>query len=175
MPLRRLPRRSRALVAALLVAPALSSCGFNYATDWVDTPGAGVNNRDKTVDVLGAMVVAAQPDAGTFIATLANNEGEPVTFESMTGEVEVADFEPVEVPGEGAVNLADQDGIGVTGEFQAGEFVEVTLTFDNGEDVALEVPVMTACDEFEGYDTASEPSAGATPYSCEPAEAPAAH
>ena len=53
MPLRRLPRRSRALVAAaLLVAPALSSCGFNYATDRVDTPGAGVNDREKSVDVV---------------------------------------------------------------------------------------------------------------------------
>ncbi|WP_121257929.1 hypothetical protein [Nocardioides ferulae] len=172
MLLRRLPHRSSALAAALVLAPLLTSCGFNYATDAVDTPGAGVNNREKSVDVLGAMVVAAQPNAGTFTATLSNNEGAAATLTSLSGEATPDDFEPIEVPAEGAVVLSGDDGIGVSGELEAGYFVEVTLVFDTGEEVSLEVPVMTACDEFEGYDTASEPAADAEPYSCEAAEAP---
>lgn len=172
MLLRRLSRRSRALAAALVLAPVLSSCGFNYATDVVDTPGAGVNNRDKSVDVLGAMVVAAQPNAGTFIASLSNNDTEEATFDGLTGEVTAAEVEPVTVPGGDLVNLADEGGVGVSGEFEAGQFVEVTLAFDTGEEVTLEVPVMAACDVYEGYDTASEPAEDAEPYSCEAAEAP---
>ena len=42
----------RALVAVLLPCrPALTSCGFDYPTDRVNTIAAGVNNHDAKVDV----------------------------------------------------------------------------------------------------------------------------
>ena len=44
-----------ALTGAMLAVPALSSCGFNKATDRVYTPAAGVNDQDTKVDVLGAV------------------------------------------------------------------------------------------------------------------------
>jgi hypothetical protein len=54
-------RRSWALAAgALLLAVPLSSCGFDKATEREYTPAAGANNRDASVDVLGAAIVSAE-------------------------------------------------------------------------------------------------------------------
>ena len=62
-----------ALTGAMLAVPALTSCGFNKATDRVYTPAAGVNDQDAMVDVLGAVIVSGQDGSGTFIASFANN------------------------------------------------------------------------------------------------------
>ncbi|HCB06836.1 MAG TPA: hypothetical protein DEQ43_21775, partial [Nocardioides bacterium] len=82
------PRRSLRLMAGALVLalPLLSSCGFNKATDKIYTPGAGTNDRSGEVDILGAVVVAAQPDSGTFMATLSNkSKTEEASFEGLAG------------------------------------------------------------------------------------------
>ena len=71
---------SAATVVAL--AAPLSSCGFDYATDRVYTPGSGANNREGDVDVLSAVVVSAAEGSGTFVASLANNS--PDAEESFT-------------------------------------------------------------------------------------------
>jgi hypothetical protein len=154
------PRRSLALtVAALaLTAPALTSCGFDYATDRYYTPANGANNRDGAVDVLGAVVVSTEPGSGTFIASLSNNSTtEPATFSELTGteggDVTAAEFEPVEIAPGSLVNLADPPAeIEVTGDFAAGDFVEVSLGFDNGESTVVEVPVVDNHGYFEGLD-----------------------
>src|SRR4029453_3813831 len=65
-----------ALSGAVLAVPALTSCGFNYATDRPYTPAAGVNNQDGTVDVLGAVIVSGQDDSGTFIPSFSNNDAD---------------------------------------------------------------------------------------------------
>ena len=48
-----MPHLRLALAAGglLLAVPALASCGFDYPTERVNTVGAGVTNRDGTVDV----------------------------------------------------------------------------------------------------------------------------
>ncbi len=77
----------------------------------------------------------------------------------MTGEeggVEVDEFEPVEVPGSGHVNLAtlaeDDEGLIVSGSFEAGDFVTVTFNFDNDQSISIDVPVMKPCYEYEDID-----------------------
>ena len=123
------PRRSLRLVAGALVLalPLLGSCGFDKATDRVYTPAAGTNDRDGDVDVLAAVVVAAQPDSGTFMASLANNSRTrtrrsrawpaPATGATSTSRA----VGPVDRdPRRGFVNLADEDRITVTGDFEAG-------------------------------------------------------
>lgn len=151
-----LPRKLALATAALaLTAPLLSSCGFDYATDRVYTPAAGTNDRDGAVDVLGAVVVSTEPGSGTFIASLSNNSTEePATLEGVTGEgVKSAAFEPVEVPPGGLVNLADPKArIKVTGELEEGAFLDLTLTFDNGEEATLEVPVVPNAGNYAGLD-----------------------
>ena len=169
-------RRTLALATCVLAvcAPVLASCGFDYATDRIYTPATGVNNREASVDVLGAVIVSAQEGSGTFVASFANNSTEEsATVESLEGvdqEPLTADgFSTVDVPAGGLVNLADEDGVPVNGEFAAGDFVPVTIEFGNGERVELDVPVVTNCGYYEGLDGPSSPD------QCESEPAPAEH
>ena len=172
-------RRSSALVAGLLVlmVPGLASCGFDAATQGYYTPASGANNRDGVVDVLGAVVVAGQPDSGTFIASLSNNSiVDEAAFEGLAGGPDVTitadEFAPVRIPPGGFVNLADDDGgVVVEGEFGAGQFMVLVLSFAGGDTVEVEVPVVTACDYYTGLDkssTAGDPEA----YPCDDAGEP---
>src|SRR4051812_42520560 len=162
MQLRRQPRRTLALAAGalLLGSPVLTSCGFDYATDRVYTPANGANDRDASVDVLGAVVVAAQDDSGTFIAAMSNNDNlKPTRLDSFDGgekgNLTASGFTPVKIPAAGLVNLANDGGIAVTGDFKPGDFVSVKLGFATGEDVSVEVPVVTACGYYTDLDTSA--------------------
>lgn len=134
--------------AVLAFAVPLSSCGFDYATDRDYTPGSGANNREGTVDILSAVVVSAAEGSGTFVASFANNDEEDEqSVTGVSGEegatIEAADFEPVEIPPGGLVNLAEPPAdIVLTGEFAAGDFVPLAVDFGNGERVTLNVPVV---------------------------------
>ena len=168
-------RRTLALATCVLAvcAPALTSCGFDYATDRIYTPATGVNSREASVDVLGAVIVSAEDNSGTFIASFANNNSlEPATVKTLQGvdqaQVTSDEFAPIQVPPGGLVNLADGDGIPVQGEFAAGEFLPVTLQFGSGEEVEVDIPVVTNCGYYEGLD--GRPSVD----QCEPPEAPPA-
>jgi len=162
-------RRNIALAAGALVltaTPVLTACGFNYATDRVYTPAAGVNNRDASVDVLGAVIVSAQDDSGTFIASFANNNADQeATIQSLSGSgdnpVQADSFPPVTIPAGGLVNLATDGGFPVPGTFKAGDFVPVTLAFGDGQRVEMDVSVVADCGTYAGLDTSS--SASATP------------
>jgi hypothetical protein len=177
------PRRSLRLVAGALVLalPLLGSCGFDKATDKVYTPAAGTNDRDGDVDVLSAVIVAAQPDSGTFIASLSNNESDKdFQLTGVAGSGDSADLKvdpsalTVAVPARGFVNLVDQDPITVSGDFEAGQVEQLTLTFDSGDTTTMSVPVVYACNAYEGLDVSqqqptesgsatSEPSPGDVP------------
>jgi len=168
--------RLLASAGAVLLAATLSSCGFDYATDRVYTPTAGVNDRDASVDVLNAVVVADHEGEGAFVASFANNDPHnAMTVESLAGAgespVTATDFQPIEIPAGGLVNLADDGGVVVTGDFGPGSFVTVTLGFDNGEEAEMSIPVVAPCNEFEGL--APTPSSGSSSdaYECD-AEAP---
>ncbi|MFC4787180.1 hypothetical protein ACT8ZV_22075 [Nocardioides sp. MAHUQ-72] len=182
MHLRRSPRRPlrRSLALAVggivLATPVLTSCGFNYATDRVYTPANGVNDRDASVDVLGAVIVSGQDDSGTFIATFSNNDTEKEnTVESLDGAgdspIQSGSFSPITIDAGGLVNLATDGGIPVSGTFKAGNFVPVTVTFGSGEKAEMKVPVVTDTDIYEGLDTsASESATPSTGESATPSE-----
>lgn len=171
------PRRSLRLVAGALVLalPLLGSCGFNKATDKVYTPGEGTNHRDGDVKVLAAVVVAGQPDSGTFVATLSNNlSDEDVELESVAGAGDWQDLTfstidpPIEIVARGYVNLVDETPITVEGDFAAGDFMELTLTFGNGDTVTMDVPVVFACDDYSGLDGSAEAGdSGSEAYDCD--------
>src|SRR4051812_48098696 len=134
-------RPSARLVAsagALMLAATLGSCGFDYATDRNYIPGAAVNDRDASVDVLGAVVVSGQEGSGTFIASFANNSVvEANSVDSIAGTGDDADlqvdFKPVQLKGGQLVNLADADDVHVTGDFQSGNFLNLKITFGDGD------------------------------------------
>jgi hypothetical protein len=145
-----LRRPARTLVAAatavLALAAPLSSCGFDAATDRVYTPGSGTNNRDGVVKVLSAAIVSAEEGSGTVVASLANTSTEDEhTLTAVTGEgLTVAEFEAVAIGADSLVNLAEPSaGVTATGEFRAGDFVEVTFEFEDGETATLDVPVVS--------------------------------
>lgn len=166
MPVKNL-RRTLALAGSALVLTTLTACGFNMGTDRVYTPAAGVNQRDASVDVLNAVIVSSHDGSGMFIASFANNDTEnPATFERLAGidqsAITVSEFTPVDIPAGGFVNLAQEGGVEVSGEFAQGEFVPMSVQFGDGEQVELDVPVVTNCGDFAGLDGPSDEAA------CEP-------
>jgi hypothetical protein len=133
--------------AVLALAVPLSSCGFDYATDREYSPAGGANNREGEVDVLSAVVVSAAEGSGTFVASLSNNQDEEQTFTGVSGDegaaVTAAEFEPIAIAAGGLVNLAEPPAdILLTGEFEAGDFVPLSVDFGNGERIMLNVPVV---------------------------------
>lgn len=161
--------------ALLLAASALSAC-TEHATDHIYTPAAGSNDRASRVDVLNAVIVANadQPGKGTLVVTLVNNEVEEAGSDEdltdrlvgVSGDVS-GTFDAVSVPAGSAVVLATTThdipkaapGIGVSGSFDLGDFVDVEFDFANAEDVVLSVPVVenVAGSQFAGQNgTADE-------------------
>lgn len=151
-------RRKTALASlAIVLAPVLSSCGFDYATDREYTPGVGSNDITGEVSVLSGVVVSAEEGSGVLIATLANRStSESITLESVTGQdgLEVADVEPLELAKLSSANLALEEypPIDVQGDFVASNYVTVTFNFSNGEDIDLEVPVRRNCGDYAEID-----------------------
>lgn len=174
------PRRSLRMMAGALVlaVPLLGSCGFDKATDQVYTPGAGTNHHadtvSGTVDVLSAVIVAAQDGSGTLVASLSNSSGEEATLSGVTGMVGEAELtvEPstisVDIPARGLVNLANEEPIVLSGDdLGAGNFTRLTFSFASGNDVTMNVPVVFACDAYEGLDQSAGEDAGEQ-YECNP-------
>ncbi len=157
-------RRKIALAsgALLFTVPALTACGFDYATDRYYTPAVGANNRDGQVDVLAAVIVASQDGSGRFIASLSNNTTtETISFDAVKpGEgasVQLADVEPHEIGPNQLVNLVDEPAIEITGDFKLGDFVPLVLTFGNGESIPVKAPVVPNSGDFAGIDGPSAP------------------
>lgn len=166
--------------ALLLTAPVLSSCGFNYATDRVNTTTNATFNRDKSVDVIGAQIIAESPGSGSLQARLINNSDEATELVSVAGVGDVvltsSTIEAFEIGVREAVNAENiGGGVRIDGDFIAGDHVPLALTFANGDEVVLDVPVVRACDFYEGLDTApavetaesAEGADEAEAYSCE--------
>ena len=104
---------------------------------------------------------------GPSRASAASSPRSPATLTEITStegsDLTVADFEPVEIAPGSLVNLADPPAdLTLTGDFEAGDFVKVSLGFDTGERTAVEVPVVPNSGYFEGLDgepaPADEPS-----------------
>lgn len=160
-------RRSLRLAAGALVLalPLLGSCGFGKATDRPYTQAAGINNQDseRDVDVLSAVIVAAQPGSGTFVASLSNKSStEEAALTGVAGSGEWSDLavEPadlsIDIPARGLVNLVNEDPITVSGEFDAGQVAELTLTFESGDTTTMDVPIVFACNTYEGLDPSQQ-------------------
>jgi hypothetical protein len=164
-------RRTPALLTgALLLATVLTGCGTD-ATNRINQIQTGTNVRDSEVDVLGAVVVSAADGSGTFVATFVNSSStDDASVESVAGtdETDGLTFDgdtSVDVPASGMVNLADDGGFALTGDFSAGDFVHLTATFSDGSSADMDVPVVTNCGLWAGLDG---PTTGCESESVEP-------
>lgn len=143
------------LAAALVLSvPGLAACG-GQGTEAIYNPTEGVNNRDGQVDVLHALVVSDGKDGGRLIAGLVNNDqttaDELVDVTPAAGssaQVEVGEGDK-EIPSGGLLQLADDDAAQVLVQgVESGGYVRVTFSFQNAEDVTLNVPVVQGTDDF---------------------------
>jgi hypothetical protein len=182
--LRRL-RNKRALAVAGLVAvaaPIFSSCGFDYATDRPNVIADGGYHITGDVHVLAARIVAPAKGSGTFVATISVDPHAPsTTLTGITGDgITAGQFSPIAIQSNGIVNLFTDGGIAVTGDFEAGDNVPVTLTFDNGDSIKVGAVVVKQCYEYADVQTRTnggkkgQPQAQPTgePYTCEYPSAP---
>jgi hypothetical protein len=139
------------LLALVPAAATLSSCGFDYPTDRVNTIAGGENNREHSVDALGIRVLATAKGEGRLIGALSNNNAEPASLDAVSspdGAVTASDFKKVDVEARGTVNLATLAPIALTGDFTAGDVVTLDLTFSTGETASLGVPVVKPCFQY---------------------------
>jgi hypothetical protein len=159
-------RRTLALgTVGLAASGVLGACGFNYATDRVNSITAAANYRDGTVDILNAAIVSRKPDSGTFVAGFANtDQAKTISLTDISGDgTTVGDVtvQPLAIKANGYLNLTAQGGIPLTGTFSAGQYVTLTFTYDDGESASLDVPVVDDSGQWQGLDH-STPSATAT-------------
>lgn len=145
-------RRSIAAAVVLAAAPVLSSCGVNFEaqTDQPYNPATGVDDRSGSVDVLNALIVSGDDGSGTVVAGLVNNDEQNADMlKGVTGAGDDASVTvdvggPTEIPAGGLLNLADKGKVTVSGDkVKAGSFVTLTFTFDRGEAVTLDLPVVS--------------------------------
>ncbi len=166
-------RRSLALGATGLAATAaLTACGFSYPTDRINNPVAGVDYRNGTVEILNAVVVAKQANSGTFVATFVNSSpSKTISLQSASGDntaISTVDAKPFTMQPNTLVNLAAHKGMAVSGTFALGQFVTISFTFDDGENVNLQVPVVADDGQWAGLDVATpspteSPTVGTSP------------
>jgi hypothetical protein len=180
MQLRRLrSHRLTLLVAgALLASPLLAGCGFNYQTDRINTISAGTNDRSGTVDVLGAVVIAGQDNAGLFVASFVNKDvKDPIELDGVkqTDRVQpTGDEKPIEIAPGATVSLFQTGGLAIGGTFKAGEFLPVTVAFSNGQVTTVNVSVVPPCHQYS-LDKLTEltlPTAAASQDATDPAGQP---
>ena len=143
-------------VVGVLASGLLGGCGFNAATDRINSVNAGANDRNDTVEILNAAIVSRKPNAGTFVAGFANNDqAKTVTLTDVAGDgtaVAGVTTNPLPIKANGFVNLAAQGGIPLNGTFSAGQYVNLTFTFDDGETATLQVPVFDDSGQWAGLD-----------------------
>lgn len=144
------PTQRRTAIAALLLAPALTACGFNFQTDQVYQPSVGVNDRSGSVDILNALVVSGTDGSGTFAGTLVNGDPtEDDRLDSVTGPDVTTSKSVIPVPAGGTALLAKTGQVTVEGaDVEPGTFVELTFSFASGQTTTVKVPVVAATGDY---------------------------
>lgn len=154
-------RRRLAVASMVLLVPVLGACGFGEQTDQVYQPAVGVNDRTRSIDVLGAVVVDTGSGQGLFIASLVNpSQGRADKLTGLSGDGIQASLQgPIEVPSGELVNLARQGGVQVSGSsVKAGNFVRLTLQFAGGQQTDLDVPVVAQTGPYASISPSASPS-----------------
>lgn len=158
------PIQRRAAIAALLLAPALTACGFSAQTDQVYQPAVGVNDRSGSVDILNALIVSGTDGSGTFAGTLVNkNQTQDDVLDSVTGPGITASRASVTIKAGGNARLADSGALTLQGStIKPGTLVELTFTFGSGQSTTLKVPVVANTGDYADVPLPSE-SASSSP------------
>ncbi|MGZ4638323.1 MAG: hypothetical protein ACXV2J_04605 [Actinomycetes bacterium] len=144
------PIQRRVAVAALLLAPLLTACGFSEQTDQVYQPAVGTNDRSGTVDILDAVIVTDTNGSGTFAGTLVNKDtSQDDRLDSVSGPGITSSRATVAVPAGGTALLADTGAVTLQGtDIVPGNLVELTFSFGSGQTTTFKVPVVAATADY---------------------------
>ena len=173
------PIQRRVAIAALLLAPTLTACGFSAQTDQVYQAGVGTNDRSGKVDVLNATIVSDEYGSGTFAGTLVNTDtANDDRLDSVSGPGITASRKTVDIPAGGNARLADSGVITLKGsKIAPGNFVQLTFTFESGQTTTMQVIVVTANGPYANVPLPKSPSPTVSPSkspSGTPSESPTA-
>jgi hypothetical protein len=150
-------RRRVAVAALLLLVPTLAACGFGEQTDAVYQAATGVNSRTGQVWILNALIVSSTDGTGTFAGSLVNeSQTKPATLVSVSSadgnvSVKVPAGSLVDMGRAGAVRLTDS-------AITPGSFVPLTFTFDNGQIVKVDMPVVEHSGDYAAVPVGALPS-----------------
>lgn len=145
-------RRLSAVAAAATAVLALSGCspiGENAQTNKQYDAGVGFNVRGPHVQVLNSLFVDNGDKTATYSASLLNRDATSHLLKGV--EVVASDGSAIAstltAPHELATDLPFRPGtngdIILTGPFNTGGVVKITLTFDNAAPVTVDAPVVT--------------------------------
>ena len=173
------PTRRRVAIAALLLAPALTACGFSAQTDQVYQAALGPNYRGDSVDVLNAVIVSSTDGSGTFAGTLVSTDAaDGDTLESVTGDGITASRRTIDIPASGHALLAESGELTLQGsEIEPGNWVDLTFAFSSGQTTTMKVPVVESTGDYADVPLpkpSSSPSASPSASPSSPTASPSA-
>jgi hypothetical protein len=173
-------RRTAATALATTALLALGGCGtgFKAQTSQVYQAGVGANHRGE-MDVLNTLFVANEDGSATLSTSIVNNSPDAQTLSGVTVTTLKGQTLPVTSTKLAPLSLhegvlstvggaSDAGGFWISKGATAGDYVRVTLTFDESAPVTLEAPVVTRTDEYAKVVGAPVPTS--TPTETEPTD-----
>jgi hypothetical protein len=154
--LRRLGRsRLTATAFALCAAFAVSGCAANFdaPTNEPYQPAAGISDRSGEVYAIDTLVVTDGSGNGTVVASLINQQQQNDALEGYSASAGNGDKittapldQPIALPAypspDQNVQLATSGSLRLSGNVEAGTFVNLTFTFANAAPVSVQAPVL---------------------------------
>ncbi|PJJ57108.1 hypothetical protein CLV56_1329 [Mumia flava] len=160
------PRRVAAALAVASIAVVASGCGtgFNAQTNAVYQAGVGTNNRSADVDLLNVLFVQNDDGSATLSAGLVNQTRDRDTLLSVEAvtlagtPVDVTMDKTVPVAPLRLTTLGTKTQVLIDGDLSAGQFLDLTFTFENAGTVEVQAPIVL---RVPLYDSVAEPPAPA--------------
>jgi hypothetical protein len=157
------PARLRVVPATAASAVlVLSGCAANFdaPTNEPYQPAVGISDRSGAVYAIDTLVVTDGSGNGTVVSSLINQQQQDDTLQSYSAadssgnEITTAPLpQPIDLPAYPAPDQNVQVGtsgiLRLTGDIEAGTFVNLTFEFGNATPVTIEAPVLNG-----GPDTA---------------------
>lgn len=162
--------RTRRLTAATLMLTAalgLTACGTGGSTQTNQQYQAGIGANVRTGDVrlYNALLVANTDDTYALSVGLLNQTDAALTLDSVTvrplggsGSVTAQPAQPVELQPRQLYTLGREGEVAsIDGsDIELGRYADLTLTFSNGDEVAIQAPVVARTSVYS--DVAEQPT-----------------
>ena len=152
--------RLRLAVATLIAATALAlagctGTGVDAQTNQQYQPGVGANLRTDQVQLYNALAVDNDDCTATVSAVVVNTTDETQKLDSVTAatasggdQVDTTTAPALIGPGDSFNTGPAATVLLTSGAVKAGDYVTVTMTFDQAGDVTIDLPVVTRTEMY---------------------------